>query len=351
MKALQFADQNQMQVVDLRQPEPNQGEALVRVRASGICHTDLEILHGNYPTRYPVIPGHEFAGTVEAVGLGLSSDWVGKRVVVDPNRPCRNCPACNAGLFNKCLKLRTYGSSLDGGFQELVAVAADCLLPIADLPFEEAALAEPLACVLHGLNRLAISPKADILIFGAGPIGVLMQVALQASEANPQVTVVDLRPSRLETAKRLGAVDTVLASDLEEKDFESRFSIVIDATGVPPVVEKLPRYTRDRGTILLFGVCPPNRLVNYSPYEVYYRELTIQGSYSLNGELPRQSPFCVIEKFLQKKSSPIVFLLKTCLRICQIQAVLAHSKSRPFFPEKEDLASVSIRPKLPSNHA
>jgi threonine dehydrogenase-like Zn-dependent dehydrogenase len=207
-----------MEVVDLPQPKPDRGEALVRVRSSGICHTDLEILRGNYPTRYPVVAG-------------------------------------------------------------------DRLLPIADLPFEEAALAEPLACVLHGLNRLVIPSKAEVLIFGAGPIGVLMQVALQAGEANPQVTVVDLRPSRLEIAKRLGAAQAVLAGDLPQEDFKSRFSVVIDATGVPAVIEPLPRYAQDRGTILLFGVAPPHRRVSYSPYEVYYRELTILGSYSLNGEL------------------------------------------------------------------
>lgn len=276
-----------MEVVDLPQPKPDRGEALVRVRSSGICHTDLEILRGNYPTRYPVIPGHEFAGTVEAVGPDLSPELVGQRVVVDPNVPCGACPACRAGLFNKCQNLRTYGSSLDGGFQEFVAVAGDRLLPIADLPFEEAALAEPLACVLHGLNRLMIPAEAEVLIFGAGPIGVLMQVALQAGEANPQVTVVDLQPSRLKIAERLGAAQTVLAGDLPRDDFESRFSVVIDATGVPAVIEPLPQYTRDRGTILLFGVCPPQHRVSYSPYEVYYRELTILGSYSLNGELPQ----------------------------------------------------------------
>ncbi len=233
-----------------------------------------------------MVPGHEFAGIVEAVGPGLSSDWVGRRIVVDPNRPCRDCPACRAGLFNKCLQLKTYGSSLDGGFQEFVAVAGECLLPIDDLPFEEAALAEPLACVMHGLNRLTIPPKGEVLIFGAGPIGVLMQVALQAGNASPQVTVVDLQPSRLETAKRLGAVETVLAGNIRQGRFRERFSVVIDATGAPTVVEQLPWYTRERGTILLFGVCPPDRVVSYSPYEVYYRELTIQGSYSLNGELP-----------------------------------------------------------------
>jgi D-altritol 5-dehydrogenase len=287
MKALLFPNQNQMQLVERACPKPDQGEALVRVYASGICHTDVEILRGNYPTDYPVIPGHEFAGTVEAVGPGLSSDWVGQRIVVDPNRPCRNCPACQAGLFNKCLQLKTYGSSLDGGFAEFATVAGDCLLSIADLPFAEAALAEPLACVLHGLNRLAVPPNAEILIFGAGPIGMLMQAALQGGDAKPRVTMVDLQPSRLEIAKRMGAAETVLAGDLRPKDFEFRFSIVIDATGAPSVVEQLSRFTRDRGTILLFGVCPPDRTVSYSPYEVYYRELTIQGSYSLNGELPQ----------------------------------------------------------------
>ncbi len=276
-----------MEVVDLPQPKPDRGEALVRVHSSGICHTDLEILRGNYPTHYPVIPGHEFAGTVEAVGPGLSPDLVGQRIVVDPNVPCRACPACRAGLFNKCFHLRTYGSSLDGGFQEFVTVAGDCLLPIADLPFEEAALAEPLGCVLHGLNRLTIPSGAEVLIFGAGPIGVLMHVTLQAGDAKPEVTVVDLQPSRLEIAKRLGAARAVLAEDLPQADFKSRFPVVIDATGAPGVIEHLPHYTQDRGTVLLFGVCPPDRRVGYSPYEVYFRELTILGSYSLNGELPQ----------------------------------------------------------------
>jgi threonine dehydrogenase-like Zn-dependent dehydrogenase len=101
------------------------------------------------------------------------------------------------------------------------------------------------------------------------------------------LTVVDLQPSRLETARRLGAVEAVLAGNIRQEDFRERFSVVIDATGAPKVVEQLPWYTRDRGSILLFGVCPPDQLVNYSPYEVYYRELTIQGSYSLNGELPQ----------------------------------------------------------------
>lgn len=287
MKALRFPDRNKLEVVDVSPPKPKPGEALLRVHSSGVCHTDVEILRGNYPTLYPVIPGHEFAGTVVDVGDGLSSNWLGQRVVVDPNRPCRQCPACRAGLFNKCANLKTYGSSMDGGFQELVAVAEDCLLPLAELPFEEAALAEPLACVLHGLNRLSIPPDSEVLIFGAGPIGLLMQVALMAGDAAPKVTMVDLQPSRLEAAKQLGAASTVLAGDVSEKDFATRFAVVVDATGVTSVVERLPQYTRDRGTVLLFGVCPPDRKVSYSPYEVYYREISIVGSYSLNGELPQ----------------------------------------------------------------
>lgn len=301
MNALRFPGRNQWEVVDLPRPEPDRGEVLVRVRAAGICHTDVEILRGNYPTRYPVVPGHEFAGVVESAGPGLAvSGWTGQRVVVDPNRPCRDCPACRAGLFNKCFHLKTYGSSLDGGFQEFVAVSEECLLPVPPLlSFEEAALAEPLACVLHGLNRLTVPPGVEVLIFGAGPIGLLMLAALRRqndgdgdadpSLSPPQVTMVDRQPARLEAAVRLGAAAAVLADDLrqKQKEFAARFSVVIDATGSPAVVETLPRYTRDRGTILLFGVCPPDVRINYSPYEVYYREITLLGSYSLNGELPQ----------------------------------------------------------------
>ncbi len=131
-------------------------EALIRVGAAGICHTDIDILHGHYPARFPLTPGHEFAGVVEAVGRNADESLVGQRVAADPLLPCNLCSPCRARRFNKCESLEAYGATISGGFSEFVVVAIDRLHQIGTLSFEAAALAEPLGCVLHGLNRVGI---------------------------------------------------------------------------------------------------------------------------------------------------------------------------------------------------
>jgi D-altritol 5-dehydrogenase len=284
MKALQFPRVNHTEVVNIERPSISGQEVLVKVGASGICHTDVEILRGNYGANFPVIPGHEFAGTVEKVGNEVDPGLVGRTVVVDPNVPCHQCAACAAGLFNKCSNLKTYGSTLDGGFSEYVAVDAGTVHSAEGLSMRAAALAEPLACVLHGLNRLSLSPQQRTIIFGAGPIGMLMLQALRAKGVT-EVACVDRHKSRLEIARRLGAHACFQPDEIAQESHRREFNIAIDATGIPAVIQTLPDLIKDRGTILLFGVCPPDARVAFSPFEIYDRELAVLGSCSLCGEI------------------------------------------------------------------
>lgn len=286
MKAVQFESIGHVRISELPDPEPGPGEVLIKVAASGICHTDVDILKGNFEARFPVVPGHEYAGTVVAVGEGVSSDWLGRRVAVDPNIPCGECAACHENRQNLCRDLKAYGVNRDGGFAELSAVRVPNVYPIGDLPFEEAAFAEPLGCVVHALKRLRPEPGSEVLVFGAGPMGLLMLQALKAYGA-ARVAVVDLHGPRLELARQLGADEVFLGHPELRRRREGRsFDVVADATGVPQVVEAMMGWVRDGGKLLYFGVCPPSAEISVRPFEVYRRDLQIVGSFSLNATLP-----------------------------------------------------------------
>ena len=285
MQALVFEAIDRATLKDVPEPRPGAGEVLIEVAATGLCHTDHDILHGRYLGAYPVIPGHEIAGIVRHTGEGVMQVKTGDRVAVDPLLPCGRCSACEAGRPSLCERLEAYGATVNGGFAPLVAVKAANAHPIGDLPFTRAGLAEPFACVLHGLDRARAPEGIRALIFGAGPIGLMMMMSLQARH-RAAVTVVDLEDARLDRALDLGAAAVRNARDTEGLKAEGRFALVIDCTGVPAVCEAMPTHAADGATLLFFGVCPPGIKAGFSPNEIFRRELMLVGSHSLSGNLP-----------------------------------------------------------------
>jgi threonine dehydrogenase-like Zn-dependent dehydrogenase len=167
---------------------------------------------------------------------------------------------------------------------EYAAVKAENVHPIGRLSFEEGALIEPLSCVLHGMDLLRMLPGDEVLIFGAGPMGLLLCQAAKLSGA-ARVSLTDLSEEKLELAKSLGVDDAFVAKDQVQRRIRrghpDGFDVVIDATGVPRVVQELPKYVRDGGKLLYFGVCPKEATISLSPYDVYRRELHIFGTFSL----------------------------------------------------------------------
>ncbi|MBN7807807.1 MULTISPECIES: zinc-dependent alcohol dehydrogenase family protein [Agrobacterium] len=290
MKAIQFIGKGQPMLAEI--PEPRDlpsGHVLIKIRASGLCHTDIDVLHGRYGAgAFPVVPGHEFAGEIKAIAGGVTNLNIGDRVVVDPNLPCGTCAACRNGMTNLCIDLKAYGVTQDGGFAEFCAVHCDQVHPVGNLSFDVAALAEPLACALNGIGAAGFGPEAlppsDAIIFGAGPIGLLLALSLKSRGAQ-SVTMADVNHSRLEFAAGLGlkavrSDATLLTSRRREFDF------VADATGVPSVVQDMIQLVADGGTALLFGVCAPDATVSILPFEVFRRQLKIVGSHSLNRNIP-----------------------------------------------------------------
>ena len=285
MQAAQVQAPGTARIVEMVTPLPGPGDVLIEVRAAGICGTDLHIYHGQYEATYPIVPGHEFSGVVAAVGSEVLRFRPGDRVTADPNIPCGRCPFCQRNEPNQCQSLAAVGVTRDGGFARYVVVPEGNVFPIGSLPFDEAALVEPLACVVWGLKRVSVQPGDSVLIFGAGPMGCLVLQAVQHAGA-ATATITDRVGWRLEQAAALGATETVMTDDQQERRLRALaplgYDIVVDATGLIEVLEQSLAYARPRGKVWVFGVCPPGERATFVPYDVFRKDLSILGSFAVN---------------------------------------------------------------------
>lgn len=289
MRAIVFRENRHVAMESLPDPTPGPGEVVVAVKASGICHTDVEILRGNYgSSAFPLVPGHEFAGEVVAVGQGVTGLATGDRVVVDPNLGCGSCDACLRGRVNLCERLGAYGVTVNGGFAEFCAVAAAHAHPIGSMSWQVAALAEPLGCVLNGLSVLNGRVPTSATVFGAGPIGLLMALALKW-RGTTDLSVVDLSEDRLRLAEGFGFTPLRAGTADVDRLHRSR-DFVADATGVPAVAQAMIGCLRDGGAALFFGVCPQAARIEISPFEMFRRQLSLFGTHSLNANIPETLP-------------------------------------------------------------
>lgn len=285
MEAAQIIEKEKAHVVEVEQPTPDPEDVLIEVAAAGICGTDLHIFHAEYEAVYPLIPGHEFSGTVVAVGENVTRYRVGDRVTADPNIPCNRCPACQRNAPNQCENLAAIGVTRSGGFAQYVIAPESNVFPIGALSFGQAALVEPLACVVWGLKRVQVQAGDSALIFGAGPMGCLLLQAIHHSGA-AKVVITDAVPWRLEQAAALGATETILADDHQARRLKAiasaGYDLVVDATGIPKVLEGAFGYARPRGKIWVFGVTPRGARATFLPYDVFRKDLSIIGSFAVN---------------------------------------------------------------------
>ena len=276
MKCIQILEPNRVECIEIPTPHPRAGEVLIRVAASGICGTDLHILRGEYMGGYPVIPGHEFSGTIVEVGEGVSRFRVGDRVAVEPNIPCDNCPECLHNRQNFCRNWQAVGVTLPGGMAEYVAVPEKQVFSIGRLPFEQAAFMEPLSCVLHGLEKLSLRPGESVALLGAGPIGIQLLRAARLWGVT-RIAVAERNPERLAFARQAGADESFTSLDALTPD---GYDAVIDATGAPAVMARCIDLARPGGRVLWFGVPPAGREMSLEPFKVFRKGLALYGSFT-----------------------------------------------------------------------
>jgi len=255
---------------------PPQGWITIRVNASGICGTDLHIFLGEYLGDYPIIPGHEFSGDVVAIGDKVDKFQIGDRVAIEPNLSCGICDACLHNRQHFCEDWQAIGVTMSGGMATHVIVPQQAAFTIGDLSFEEAAFMEPLSCVIHGVGLIGSALGAQILLIGAGPIGMLLLRTLKNIGA-ARLDIIEKNESRrnFAAAERTGQV----FSDFSQVKKE-HYDIVVDATGVISVLEQCISYVRPAGKILFFGVPPKGKVMTIEPFKLYNKELTIMSSYT-----------------------------------------------------------------------
>jgi 2-desacetyl-2-hydroxyethyl bacteriochlorophyllide A dehydrogenase len=263
-------------VEEVPDPTPGATEVVVRPAATGICGTDLHIMDGEFAPAYPIVPGHEFAGEIVAVGTGVTGYAVGDQVAVDPSLYCGHCYYCKRARGNQCENWAAIGVTVAGAAAEYVAAPMANLFKLpSHLAARDAALIEPLSCAVRGFDVLPRAMASTYLIYGSGTMG-LMMLSLAKRAGAESVSIVDLNPARLETARRIGCSAAVTSAD--EIDAPRGFDVVIDCTGVEAAIRDGLRRVGRGGTFLQFGVAGYDARVAIEPYEIYRREITITGS-------------------------------------------------------------------------
>ncbi len=288
MKAVVYDAPESFEVKDVPTPTAGVGAVLIKVGQVGVCGTDLHIHHGDFNAAFPLIPGHELVGTIDALGEGVEGFAVGGQVTVNPNIYCGRCDYCLAGRLILCRNAKGLGSNYPGFFAEYVAVPASLAFSVDGLDPDTAVFTEPAACAMHGVETLAPRPGSTALVFGAGPTGLLLAQLLKASGV-AHVTVAGPTRFKLDTATRLGVDATVLIDrgdaeanlrTLRDASGGDGWDYVIEATGSTAVGEICVPLTRNGGTVLVYGVTRNEEVVRFHPFDVFRREITIKGSFA-----------------------------------------------------------------------
>lgn len=285
MRAVVISAPGSIRVESVADPTPRSGEVLVRVGACGICGTDLHVLDGHSPlARYPLIPGHEFAGEIVALGSeiaegrGEAAITIGSRVAIEPNLYCGYCEPCRTGHENLCLNYHAIGVTTGGAMAQYVSVPWKKVYPLPkSISLQEGALIEPISCAVHGMHRLQPKSGDTVLIIGAGTMGLLLLQLLVRGGAS-RVVMIDVNIQRLARAETLGASRTYTDIQHALKEEPPGFDCVVDATGVASVVESAFTAVKRGGKLMIFGVASPEARISLSPFRIYNEEITVLGS-------------------------------------------------------------------------
>lgn len=282
MKAIVVKNPNDVCLADVEIPIPPPGFARIKVKAAAICATDLEILSGNIPANYPITPGHEWSGVVDAVGSKDDEKWVGKSVIGSSDVVCLKCDACRSGNWRYCEEFEEIGFKRNGAYAEymLAPVYGLCEKP-ENLPFENAALCEPLGVALGTLKKARARAGQKMLVIGAGSIGLCMLVAAKTMGLK-KIVVCGRSSNGLAHAKTLGAYATIATKeqDLEEemkKIHPEGTDLVVDATGAEECIQKSLCILKKGGTLALAGY-GGGKIMNIRIDDIHIKNLKVIGA-------------------------------------------------------------------------
>jgi 2-desacetyl-2-hydroxyethyl bacteriochlorophyllide A dehydrogenase len=259
---------------------PGAGEVQIKVSHVGICGTDLHVVHGTMDHRvtFPQLIGHEMSGVVAEVGEGVDQVAIGDKVVVRPLVPCGECPACQVGHRHICQRLLFLGIDAPGALQDFWTVPAEIVHLVPDhVSLLTAALVEPLAVACHDVGRADLRSGENVVVFGAGPIGLLISLLARHKGANIMIT--DVNPTRLEFARSLdleAVPPELLEERVEDLTGEAGVDVVFEVSGAALAIAGATGLLRTRGRLVIVGIHGEPHAVDL--FRVFWRELHILGA-------------------------------------------------------------------------
>ncbi|CAA7268363.1 unnamed protein product [Cyclocybe aegerita] len=298
MDAVCYHAPRELDIVTVPIPQINDDQVLIQVTCCGICGTDQHLAEGEFIGRFPLIPGHEIVGVISQVGRSVTGFSVGDRVVADNTILCDACFYCRRGQYVLCENLESLGVTMAGGFAGYVAIQSKKIFRIFNLTDEEATLIEPASCAIHGLDKLDPPVGAEVLIFGAGPTGLILAQLLKLNGASKVVIAANKGP-KTALARSLDAGDVYVELprddpeaaqaqlDALKEEYKRGFDVVIEATGSEKIANDAINFVRRGGNLMIYGVYAKSDVVHWSPAKIFQDEIKIIGSFAQTHCFPR----------------------------------------------------------------
>lgn len=287
VKSAVFYGKHNIKIEDLEIPKIEKDEVLIKVKFCGICGTDVHIYEGDKGAAEvtpPTILGHEFSGVIAKAGEAVTGLKAGDRVCVDPNCYCGGCRPCRDGMVHFCEHMIGYGTTVSGGFAEYCKVKARQVYLLGNhTTFEQGAMAEPVACCLHGIDMCKIRPGHQVVVIGGGMIGLLM-IQLAKLSGAAKVALLEPVASKREVGIKMGADICIdpLNQDVKEELTKAGMNVirtVIECVGRTETIEQAIDIAGNKAVVMMFGLTKPDDTIRVKPFEIFRKELDLKASY------------------------------------------------------------------------
>lgn len=276
MKACVLEGVGNLVYKDIEDVSPKAGEVLLKIRACGICSSDIPRVFKTGTYHFPTVPGHEFSGEIVGVGGRVSEEYIGKKAAVFPLLPCRECESCKQEQYARCDNYNYFGSRCDGGFAEYIAVPLWNLVFFDEMDFTTAALCEPGSVALHSIRAAELSSNDNVLIIGTGTIGIL--AALWAGKFSGNVTIAGRTESKLNFVKSLGRFEVI---DNGKETVNDQYDVVIECVGTNAAVGYALNSVKKGGRVILTGNPASDVLLPKNDYwKILRKEITLKGTWN-----------------------------------------------------------------------
>jgi L-iditol 2-dehydrogenase len=289
MKACVLHGIGDLRLEEVKDSVPGRGEVLIKIKASGICGSDIPRVFTKGTYHFPTIPGHEFSGVIVERGEDVEPSLVGRKAAVFPLIPCRRCGACQVGEYAQCKDYNYFGSRCDGGFAEYIAVPVwNAVLVPDNLSYEEAAMAEPAAVAVHALRQVGIEIGDYVAVFGAGPIGLILGQWARAWGAH-EVIMIDIDEQKIAFAEKQGFCHGIDSSKTDPVEYINAIThgrgvdVAVEGTGVGAALERCLYSVRPFGRLVAMGNPAGDIHLSQRGYwELLRKQITIKGTWNSN---------------------------------------------------------------------